>query len=273
MINNRWFSFKNITISNHGEYVLAGVSNLETGSASKNEINYINTDGAEYQDITYNPRMFEISGFIDACDTLAMVLSKRKLIQACSLKTPFRLQYCNREEMYSAECYFDKLPTFEKRIGWRLPFKLYLVIPGFWWQSGFEKKFSIYSYHDEVIDTFTLPAVFTSFINQADVYNNGDSEAYPIFTVKYENPNESKIMIKNTTSGKQINLNYSLSLGEVVTIDCYNKIATSSINGNVTGSTVLGSDFFLLEKGVNHIECESEGNIVDVRFYENYLGV
>lgn len=272
-MNGRWFSFKDITISNYGEYVLSGISNLETGTASRYEINYIDADGVDYRDITYNPRMFEISGFINARDSLSMVLSKRNLIKSCSLKTPFRLKYSNREEVYSAECYFDKLPTFEKRIGWRLPFKLYVTIPKFWWQSEFEKNVDLHTYHDEVISEFTLPAVFTTFVNSADVKNNGDDVAYPIFVVKCETPTiDSKIIINNVTSDKQIYIDYTTSEGEIVTIDSYNKIATSNINGNITGYVKLGSDFFFLDQGINSIECQSEGNMVTLRYYENYLG-
>jgi len=271
---NRWFKFKNIKISNFGDYVLSGVSNLETGSASRREITYIDCDGCDIKDIFYSKRMFEISGFIQAFDEQTMVKLKRRLISACSLKEKFRMTYFNREEKYSAECYFDKLPTFETRRGWYLPFKLYLTIPAFFWQSSQAHKVKLFKYNDEITDTFTLPCVFTSIVNQAQVVNQGDEKTFPIFTVTCENPTSgSTIQINNKTSEKMINLNYGTSAGEIITIDTFNQMATSNINGNITRYVSLDTDFFALEKGVNNLECDSVGNIITLEYYENFLGV
>ena len=154
---NRWFKFKNIKISNHGDYILTGVSNIESGSANCRKINYIDTDGNTRRDIWYNERPFEISGFIYALDEATMVRLKRKLISACSLKENFRIEYFNRERIYSAECYFDNLPTFEVRKKWFLPFKLYVTIPGFYWQSSQMHTKNLFKYTDNVISEFTLP--------------------------------------------------------------------------------------------------------------------
>ena len=273
-MNNRWFKFKNIKIARYGEYVLTGVSNLETGTAERRKINYIDTDGSSYDDIWYNERPFEISGMIYALDEKTMVRLKRKLIQACSLKESFRLKYFNREKTYSAECYFDKLPTFEKRQEWYLPFKLYLTIPGFYWQSEYESKLSLFEYEDNVTDTFTLPCVFTDVKNQMRILNSGDVETYPTFIVKHENDVEDgRIIVINETSGKTITLNYKTSSGETITIDTSQQTAMSNINGNITGNVDINTDFFCLLKGINDIKCISPGNTVAIRFYKNYLGV
>lgn len=271
---NRWFKFKNIKISNSGDYVLAGVSNLEAGSASKREVTYIDYDGCDIKDILYSKRMFEISGFIQAFDEETMIKLKRRLISACSLKEKFRIKYCNREQIYSAECYFDRLPTFEARKAWYLPFKLYVTIPGFFWQSSQAHKVNLFRYKDEVYDTFTLPCIFTSIVNHADVVNRGDEKTYPIFTVTCENPvNNSTIQIHNKTTGKLININYATTADEVITIDTFNQRVTSNINGNITRHISLDTDFFALEKGVNKLECDSTGNVITLEYYENYLAV
>lgn len=274
MIKGRWFKFKNITISNAGEYILSGISNLETGSATKREITYIDNDGCEIRDIYYSKRMFEISGFIQALDEQTMVRLKRKLISACSLKENFRLKYFNRERTYSAECYFDKLPTFEVRKGWYLPFKLYITIPSFYWQSSQPYRVNLFGYEDKVRDTFTLPCVFTSIVNKVQINNNGDEATFPIFTIACENPTEgSRILIVNNTIGKKILLNYQTAENEVITINSFSQTAVSNLKGNITRYLSLDTEFFPLEKGVNDLESDSVGNIITLEYYENYLGV
>lgn len=273
-MKHRWFSFKNIKIASYGDYILTGVSNLETGSASCRKINYIDTDGSAYKDIWYNERLFEISGIIKAYDEKTMVKLKRKLIQACSLKESFRIKYFNREETYSAECYFDKLPTFGTRQQWFLPFKLYLTIPGFYWQSAGMHSKRILKYTDKVISEFTLPCVFTSFESLANVSNSGDVDTYPILTITCEAPGKSStISITNKTTGQTIKLDYQTSDKEVITIDTLNQTATSNLKNNITRHITIDSEFFSLNPGNNVIECISAGNMISVQYYENFLGV
>ena len=273
MIHNRYFRFKDIQITNHGDYVLIGVSNLETGSATKRKVEYASSDGVVYRDILYNERAFEISGIIHAENSETMVRLKRKLISACSLKESFRMHYCNRENKYSAECYFDKLPTFGTRKGWWLPFKLYVTIPGFYWQSGHLREFNLFAYQDELTDTFTLPCVFTSLVNNAEIINSGDVDAFPVFTIKCNATASGGVAIKHDTTGKRIKLNYTPIIGEEITVDTYNQMITSNIKGNITGKITLDSDFFSLQVGENKISCDSIGCLVKISFYENYLGV
>lgn len=271
---NRFFRFKDIEITNGGRYVLVGTSNLETGSATKRKVNYVDTDGVEYRDILYSERVFEISGIIMADDEIAMVNAKRKLIEACSLKDKFRIQYFNRLRTYSAECYFDKLPTFGTRQKWCLPFKLYLTIPGFYWQSKVAYTFNLLSYHDEVYDTFTLPCVFTSYTNEAEVYNGGDVESYPIFTITCEVEGKTdKLVVKNISSGKTITINYAPQKGEVITVNSREETIQSNLKGNITAAATIGSEFFSAMPGHSHIMCEGDGNKMVMEFYENYLGV
>lgn len=271
---NRYFKFKNIEITNSGEYVLLGASNLETGSATKRKISYTDTDGTVYRDIFYSERVFEISGIIMAKDEEGMVSAKRKLVAACSLKDSFRLQYCNRQRVYSAECYFDKLPTFETRRKWCLPFMLYLTIPGFYWQSRVCYSFNLLSYHDEVTDTFCLPCVFTSYSNEAEVYNNGDAEAYPIFKITCETPElADKLVIKSKTTDETITINYAPQKGEIITVDSMYQTIKSNIRGNITGAVSIDSVFFSVAPGRNRVLCEGDGNKIVMEFYENYLGV
>ena len=271
---NRFFRFKDIEITNGGTYVLVGTSNLETGSATKRKVNYIDTDGTEYRDILYSERLFEISGIIMADDESEMVHAKRKLIEACSLKDKFRIQYCNRLNTYSAECYFDKLPTFGTRKKWCLPFKLYLTIPGFYWQSRAAQSVAVVEYHDEVADTFTLPCVFTSYTNEVEFYNNGDVESYPIFNITCEEEGKvDKIVIKSITLNKTITINHAPQTGEVITINTREETIHSSLKGNITALATLDCDFFSVLPGYNHIISEADGNKVVMEFYENYLGV
>lgn len=274
MNRHRYIEFKDIKICHHGPYVLTGISNLETGSATSRKINYIDTDGSERRDIFYSERVFEISGIIHAENADEMVKLKRRLISRCCLKEEFMIEYFNRCEKYVAPCFFDKLPTFGNRQGWILPFKLYTVIPGFFWQSALLHKIDIFGYEDEMTESFTLPCVFTSRFHKKAVSNMGDGAVYPVFVVKCNASSPgSTILLKNNTTGKQVLINYQTSDGEVVTVDMANQYVQSSINGNITNRVTLDSEFFSLEQGVNEIESVSAGNVVVTQFREQFLGV
>ena len=274
MNRHRYIAFKDIKICHFGPYVLTDISNLETGGVSVRKINYVDTDGCEHRDIFYNERMFEISGFIQADNAEEMVKHKRRLISRCSLKEKFRIEYFNRKEKYSAECFFDKLPTFSKRTGWFLPFKLYAVIPGFYWESALMHTVDIFGYQDEIKDTFTLPCVFTSKFHSKTVSNLGDGEVYPVFVVKCNDSTVgSTIVIKNNTTGKKVLIDYQTSDYEVVTVDMYNQYVQSNMNGNITNKVSIDSEFFALEVGANDIEAISAGNVVVVQFRDRFLGV
>lgn len=274
MVKNRWFRFKNIKISNEGDYVLQSVSNLETGSATKRKTDYLDTDGVNYSDIFYSERTFEIKGFIQAVNENEMVKKKRNLISRCSLKEPFTLEYCNRINRYSAECYFDKLPTFQSRVGWNLPFTLYLSIPGFYWNSNKAYSFTLYGMEDVILnDEFTLPCVFTKSVNEKTLINSGDCETYPVFTVTYNSDLQSGIIaIENITTDKKITINYTTSKGETLTVDTFNQTVTSSKNGNITGKITLDTEFFSLLKGENRVKADSMGNIITAEYKERFLG-
>lgn len=271
-MKNRYFKFKNILITNYGDYVLKSVSNLETGSATRRKINYIDTDGASWTDIWYQERAFEISGIIQAYDSNTMVKLKRKLISSCDLKQPFVLEYFNREEKYRAECYFDKLPTFCVRQNWFLEFKLYITIPSFYWESAQLHTVKLFACQDEIVDEFELPCVFTKRISEITIPNNGDTMTYPVFIIRNETDN-SIIKIINQSTNEKLILNYALAENETIEIDTAKRTVTSNINGNITNYLEISSNFPTLQKGQNKLEALSLGNSVSIRFRERYLGV
>lgn len=273
-MKNRYFKFKNILITNYGDYILKSVSNLETGSANRRKINYIDTDGTSWTDIWYHERAFEISGIIQAYDSNTMVKLKRRLISCCDLKQPFVLEYFNREGKYRAECYFDKLPTFLARQNWFLEFKLYITIPSFYWESAQIHTVKLFSYQDEIVDEFELPCVFTTRISKITIPNNGDTMTYPIFIVRYENMSDSSITkITNHSTNEKLILNYVIAENETIEIDTAKRTVTSNINGNITNYLDISSDFPTLQKGQNKFEALSLGSNVTIRFRERYLGV
>ena len=272
--NYRWIKFKDIRIGAASEFVLQSVSNIDAGTAIRRKVNYIGTDGCEYKDILYSERMFEISGFIHGYDQASMLRGKRRLSAACSLKEKFRMQYYNREKIYSAECYFDKLPEFSDRKQWILPFRLFVTIPGFYWESATENYIDIFGYKDEVIDTFTLPCVFSSLTTSKVVSNLGDVPVLPEFVIRCDKSiTDSNIVIANADSGETIIVNYSPTSGEVITIDTKNQTVTSNLNGNITDKLTLDTEFFSLPVGTVNINAESAGSTVTLKFREQFIGV
>ena len=271
---NRYFKFKDIMISNFGQYVLQGVTNLETGTVTTRKINYLDTDGSTWGDIWYNERPFEISGVIIADNSNDMVNAKRKLIASCNLKEKFILQYFNRKDKYQAECYFDKLPTFSARKGWNLEFKLYITIPGFYWESSQEHNLAIFNIEDKITDSFKLPCIFTERLTVAKISNLGDTDLFPNFIIKCKNSvSGSSVVIKNNTTNQTFTLNYETLEGEIITVNTAKATAISNLNGNITKHIDISSDFPKLIKGVNELEGLSPGNAVVVQFREKFLGV
>ena len=275
-MNNRWIQFGDILISDiPGGYVLSDIAGEGSGTVTKRTINYIDTDGASFADFTFNPRPVEIDGFINAeCDK-QMIEMKQRLISACYPKKEITVTYFNREKIYTARAMFEQLPVFERRFNysWNMLFKLYLIIPGFYWNGANAVKKKIFKLKDEVLTSFTLPCVFTSLTKEAALNNSGDIPVLPDYIIKNETPGAESVIITNKKTGQRITLNYALERNEEVRISSQNQTATSDINGNITSAFTIDTEFFELSPGVTEVEAVSPGNNITVEFFENYLGV
>lgn len=274
---NRYIKFKDVTISNlSGGFVLQDVVGEDGGQVTKRTINYIDTDGASYADFSFNPRQIEIDGFINADCFEQMDKMKRQLINACNPKEVFKIEYCNRNKIYTANAICEQLPVFERRFNysWNMLFKIYITLPDFYWNGADKIKKHLFSLKDEVLTSFTLPCVFTSLNNNNFITNSGDVSVFPNYIIKNENPQAAEVVeITNKETGQKITFNYTFAAGETVIINSEKQTATSDINGNVSSGFSIDTEFFAVDKGVTEIEADGNGNIIDIEFYENFIGV
>ena len=120
----------------------------------------------------------------------------------------------------------------------------------------------IYSRKNIVLESFTLPCVFTNRISGGNLYNTGDKIVYPKITIVCEgeaNEQNSVFEIANATNGGYIGIEYAMSDGESIEIDIATRKITSSINGNIINKITNNTDLskFYLDVGDNEISFEN----------------
>ena len=111
---------------------------------------------------------------------------------------------------------------------------------------------------DHILDTFTLPMVFTSRYNDCDVLVEGHEKVMPVITLhggEGAAGGSDGCKIENLTTGNSITLHHSPAEGEVVTIDTGAGDITSTTDGDLIAALDLDSYLsdFWLAPGHNHI--------------------
>ena len=112
--------------------------------------------------------------------------------------------------------------------------------------------------------------------NELTVTNNGNFEAYPTFTF---NAPLSFATLKNVTTDKIINVNYTLSGSDYIVVDTYNRTALlySGSTIGVNALQYITGDFWSIAKGANLIRLGSAvydaGAKCTIAFRDSYLGV
>ncbi|MBR5236171.1 MAG: phage tail family protein [Clostridia bacterium] len=112
---------------------------------------------------------------------------------------------------------------------------------------------ALYDRRDLVMSSFETPCVFTERITGANVFNNGDVETEPVFTlacVGVGSPGETQgIRIENQTTGNVFFLDYVMQADEIITVDIPNRKIVSNIQNkeNNYGNLMsfLSKDTFL----------------------------
>jgi len=275
----RFFKFNDIVIGNAPPFLLKSVSGTDTGQATRQSVTYIDTDGATFSQTQYTERTVTIEGTIISDNEFEMVRLKRKLIKACELKKTFRLNYFNRLDEFHADAFCEELPIFEKRIACCVPFSLTFTLPNFYWESN-PREINVQSLHDEIVDDFTLPCVFTSMVVDGRAMNTGDVQTYPLIKIKRisavpTGTTETNVIF--TCNGRTLELQTPMEQYQTITIDCKNRTITKELSGTVANGInllTLTSDFFEMPQGEVEISCnKSEGYDIKVEAINLYIGV
>ncbi len=137
------------------------------------------------------------------------------------------------------------------------------------------KKVYLFSKVKKITDPFRLPQIFSARINEASVYNSGDTKIYPVINVRFisDSYDGASVSLYNDTTGKSLSFIYSSHKDEVITIDAENRLICSDSSGDITSSISDDSyisDFYL-ECGKNDIRIilQNCGNASAECLYKN----
>lgn len=272
---HRWLKFNGITIGRNSPYLLTTIQGISEGTVSRKETNYIDQDGAEFSDVSFNTRPFPVTGYILTDSETVAERRCRELSAACIPKKPFKLVYFNGLRKFAAECYADELPVFTKINSKNFQFSINFINTGFYWNDVKLMQKNVNAKEDMVINgSFVLPMVFTRMYSSAEVRNYGDVETEPVITVTaIADSEEQTVAIVNETTGKTVGINYQLVNGEVLTFDHTEGDITSNIAGNVINKLIKTSDFWALEPGVNVVSSPNTNVQVSIQYKSRYVGV
>ena len=278
---DRYIQIGDVVIGKNHSYVFEDISGIGGGSVRRTENEYINSDGAEFKNIYFTPRNFEIKGYILGKSAENLDELKQRLILACYPKTERTVIYFDGIRKYKAKAYADSLPEFGKRTFsayWNVPFILNMVIPSFYWTDFSVTNIPIISRQDEFTTSFTLPCIFTSRTAEATIHNDSGFDFYPIIKISAGNQAESgTIKILNSTTGEYIQLsNFTLTPGDIIVIDCENYTATLNGNTNIINSLNDFEDFKIVP-GINIINGlnnnSSSAINAAMEYYKKWIGV
>lgn len=277
----RYIKIGNVTIGIGHKYIFEDLTNISGGDVRRDETEFSNADGAEFQSVFFEPRVFDIKGHILAKSPEELHDLKQALINACCPKKDTTVVYFDGLHKYKAQARGDSLPEFGKKIKsscWFLPFVASIVIPSFYWEDYDVTQIPIISRTDEISDTFTLPCVFTSRIAEAVIENSGELDIYPIVRISGGLTTQTgTIKITNDTIGQSIELsNYTINPNDIIVIDCESMTATKNDSENIIGSFNDFEDFKIV-KGKNELKGVCAENVsginVSIEYYHKWMGV
>ena len=277
----RYLQIDDIVIGKGHEYVFSSLSGIGGGNVRRSEREYINDDGAEFDNIYYNPRSFEVTGYVLAPSLKGLDERKQKLIHACTPKKEKEIVFFDGVRKYKATAISDNLPEFGERkftAYWNLPFVLNITIPTFYWTDYEITNIPVILRKDEIQTSFTLPCVFTSRVAEAVVDNSSGFDFYPVVKISAGNQYESgAVKILNETTGEYIQLSgATLSPGDIIVIDCENLTAVLNGKTNIINSFNDFESFKIIPgknvvKGINN-NSSSAVNIT-MEYYKKWIGV
>ena len=268
----------NFKISSASKRVMfRGVTDSASGSVSRKETKYAGYDGAEYSDITLNPRMIAVNGTLFGNSVEDVKKLQNDLLTACNPLEEAQIYYHNGDREYYATAYPSSLPTFSKLNNHTYQFIAYLDLNAFWWLSPSEINEGVFVRENNIKGSLSLPQAFTTRKQGADIYNNG-AVATPLdIDISIHEAFSETLVIRNATYDLSVIIeDYTFTKGEIITINMGTSddyTITSSINGNIVKYLSEESEFFHLEKGYNRLECDHAGISVVARYRERFLGV
>ena len=269
-----------IDISLASPYVLTSHENLNGAEVQFQENKFIDTDGAEYTNVLYEPDELTVKGFIKAENKKSVPHYRAELFRILNGKDSGYLYYICGNKVYFTEA-LTMRPAVGETVQNVLSFTLHFKRTAPLWKENRLNRCSIYMLTKNLKTEFTLPLVFSKRTTRCNVLNGGDIPADCLITIKGLSVSEetagNEISIINHTTNEKIALSYLLAVNEQIKIDTAGCSVTSSLNGNIINRLKAESSFIKLAAGVNDIEVinsDAENELyAEIEFYNTVLGV
>lgn len=142
-----------------------------------------------------------------------------------------------------------------------------------YFEDIFPKSADLYSKTKNITSPFTLPAVFSSRLNEVVIANSGDVKTYPVITLTplVSQQTDFTFSLLNKTTDNTISFSLTVNPGETITIDTENRQATSSVKGNIAQyitNGALGNMF--IDAGPNNLKLEFSDTTLSVKSHITY---
>ena len=146
---------------------------------------------------------------------------------------------------------------FQKNYGPIQPFVAQIECDNPIWEDVNDITKSIYHQEKCVKSPFTIPTVFSSRVNTAEIKNIGDEMAFPLICVKLNSANEANCVftIINHTTNKSLTIDCKCNKSLTVYINTKTREIYTNENDNTLNYLAQGvlGDFYL-DLGTNNIE-------------------
>ncbi len=233
------------------------ISGLGIPDKKYNTVKYVDLPGQITLSESVLPREIAITG--DICTKGAMPLSKYHIFFSDG-GTMYIFNSSGRKKIDYKVSSFD---TGEKK-GDFVPFVLKIICDYPYFSDSVNSETGIYRRIDKISGDFSLPAVFTERLTEADIINSGQTASEPIIKVECTKQGvySGGITLYNSKNNRSLTLGINLLLGEIITLDVKNREISSNLRANCFGvlsdSSVLSE--FVIEKGINNISLTNKNN-------------
>lgn len=248
------------------------LSGTELLERDRNVIKFLNYDGQTETNSAYPARTITIAGDIfgnprQKAKNAMKILSRSGTLSIIDGEDVKQIEVNNAKVAFS-----DKNSSY-----WQFTLQFVCDYPHF-----SAKDFSevpVCERIDLITDSTTLPAVFTRRISSSNINNDGDILCEPVFLIRGGTPAEGAGSIEIEVNSKKLVLDYTLSEGELVTVDISQRSITSSIKGNILSSLAENSYLYdmLLPVGENSVKVTANdanaAACVSLRYKKNYLTI
>ena len=254
-------TFRGIEFSRAATDYLLQSFDPNAGEVERQEYSYYGLDGGGFGNMRYAIRTVTMSGEIMASTEDELYEKRRALVHTCDGKTVAPLSYTIGAKTYFSNCVAD-LPGFGERTAHHLRFSVDFQLIDFYWKAA--------------------AAETANFTEQITVTCGSRVECpYTITivgTTEQRTATGQNLTVENVTTGQKIDLKYSITANEIITINTESYTFTSSKSGNILSSwQAASSPFDRLRPGANAITLTNSGGAVkasaSIRYTPLHLGV